>query len=59
MENIHPNQTTIYDFLPNRNHICEYAIADELEDNYCCNYKCDKCGTVIYESDCKDCIYFK
>ena len=57
MENLHPNQTTIYDFLPSDK--CNYAIKDELEDNYCCNDKCDKCGTVIYESDCKDCIYFK
>lgn len=57
MENLHPNRTTIYDFLPSDK--CNYAIKDELEDYYCCNDKCDKCGTVIYESDCKDCIYFK
>lgn len=38
---------------------CKYAIKDELEDYYCCNDKCDKCATVVYDNDCKECDLFK
>lgn len=56
-EIIHPNQTTIYDFLPVNK--CNYAIKDELEDYYCCNDKCDKCTSVVFVNDCKECNLFE
>jgi len=66
MENLHPNQTTIYDFLPKENqeniYKCKHSIQDlnfeDTDDIYCCNENCNKLGYIVFEKDCKNCKHF-
>lgn len=57
MENIHPNQTTIYDFLPNDK--CKFIFIDDEKDEFCCNDVCFNCGYIVKEPDCKECNLFE
>lgn len=63
MENIHPNQSTIYDFLDREVNDCKHSMLDlnfsDIDDVYCCNEECSKCGNIIYQSDCQNCNYFE
>lgn len=56
MENIHPNQSTIYDFLPKEECLYEFKYDSSI---FCVNSECVFNGYVIEKSDCKECNLFE
>lgn len=57
MENIHPNQTTIYDFLPSDK--CIYLDEDKDSFDFCTNIESDSESMIVYDDICKKCKCFK
>ena len=57
MENLHPNQTTIYDFLPKENKSnCKHLLQDVFD--FCLCVENDNYSLVIDIKDCKNCKHF-